>query len=367
MVSLSQRLVRLALGVVVLFILGFILSSLPMDMTAQQSYRPPTIPQHAPPTHVISMELDDIHNQTTTSLAGKRLLILTPLMNAAEQLDAYFTSVQTIDYPKHLISLGFLVSVRDSDPTLRRLTENVRALTRPGKQQQQKQPSNAAATTTDADDTTSDQYRRITILHERATASHSHKERHKYALQAARRQIMAKCRNTLVVTALQDEGWVLWLDVDVVGYAPTLVRELMALDTDVAAPNCFVRRRNWSLFGPKDEISPYDRNNWIETVESMAFQRGLDEDDVLFEGYEAEGHSTHRISMADLYPKEQGTVPLDGVGGTFLLVKAKVHRHGVLFPSTAVDHQLETEGFAKWAKKEGFQVMGVPSQLVFHE
>ncbi|KAF9970102.1 Golgi mannosyltransferase complex subunit [Actinomortierella ambigua] len=328
-------------------------------MTTHQSFKPLTSPQHGS-THIVTMDLDDIHNQTTSSPAGQRLLILTPLLNAAGQLDAYFSSIQTIDYPKHLISLAFLVSVRESDTTLRQLTKNVRALTGPGS-------SSPDATTDMAEEAERSQYRRITVLHERATSSHSHKERHRHSLQTSRRQILAKCRNTLVVTALQDEAWVLWLDVDVVGYAPTLVRELMALDTDVVIPNCFVRRRRWSLFGPKEELSPYDRNNWIETVESMAHQRALDEDDILFEGYEADGHVTHRISMADLYPQEQDIVPLDGVGGTFLLVKAKVHRQGVVFPVTAVDHQIETEGFAKWAKKEGFQVMGVPNKLVFHE
>ncbi|KAJ2082017.1 Polynucleotide 5'-hydroxyl-kinase grc3 [Coemansia sp. RSA 988] len=47
-------------------------------------------------------------------------------------------------------------------------------------------------------------------------------------------------------------------------------------------------------------------------------------------------------------------VPLDGVGGTFTLVKSHVHRSGVGFPTWLVEHQVETEGFAKLAKINGF-------------
>jgi hypothetical protein len=52
-------------------------------------------------------------------------------------------------------------------------------------------------------------------------------------------------------------------------------------------------------------------------------------------------------------------VPLDGVGATFTLVKAQVHREGANFPSYPFQHQVETEGFAKMAKAMGFSVYGL--------
>lgn len=59
-------------------------------------------------------------------------------------------------------------------------------------------------------------------------------------------------------------------------------------------------------------------------------------------------------------------VPLDGVGATFTLVKAHVHREGAIFPAFTYQHQVETEGFAKIAKSMGFSVYGLPGYLIYH-
>ena len=39
-------------------------------------------------------------------------------------------------------------------------------------------------------------------------------------------------------------------------------------------------------------------------------------------------------------PKRVAPVPLDGVGGHVLLVRADVHREGFVFPSVLFDHQV---------------------------
>lgn len=70
--------------------------------------------------------------------------------------------------------------------------------------------------------------------------------------------------------------------------------------------------------------------------------------------------------MADLAGSVRGLVEIDGVGGTFTLVKAAVHRTGINFPTFPVDHEIETEGMARWAKREGFGVFGVPHLIVHH-
>ena len=59
-------------------------------------------------------------------------------------------------------------------------------------------------------------------------------------------------------------------------------------------------------------------------------------------------------------------VPLDGVGGAVLLVKADLHREGLNFPSSLVDHAVETEGFAQLAKGTGHQPFGLPEYVVHH-
>lgn len=80
-------------------------------------------------------------------------------------------------------------------------------------------------------------------------------------------------------------------------------------------------------------------------------------------------------------------VELDGIGGVNILVKADVHRSGkanaalpfigklshsfgflsgINFPPYPFENQAETEGFAKMAKRAGYQVFGLPNYVVWH-
>eukprot|EP01047_Picozoa_sp_COSAG01_P092596 COSAG01_NODE_23936_length_796_cov_1.591105_1_plen_126_part_10 len=45
-------------------------------------------------------------------------------------------------------------------------------------------------------------------------------------------------RNWLVVTALRDEEWALWLDADLWSYPPDLVQQMVATDKDFVVPHC---------------------------------------------------------------------------------------------------------------------------------
>ena len=49
-----------------------------------------------------------------------------------------------------------------------------------------------------------------------------------------------------------------------------------------------------------------------------------------------------------------------------ILVRAEVHRVGVLFPAVLYNHQIETEGFAQIAKARGFSVLGMPLLVIKH-
>jgi mannan polymerase complexes MNN9 subunit len=57
-------------------------------------------------------------------------------------------------------------------------------------------------------------------------------------------------------------------------------------------------------------------------------------------------------------------VALDGVGGTALMVKADVHRDGAMFPAFPFYNLVETEGFAKMAKRLGYAIFGLPDYFV---
>ena len=80
-------------------------------------------------------------------------------------------------------------------------------------------------------------------------------------------------------------------------------------------------------------------------------------------------YSTHRKYMATMGSRAENRdeeIPLDGVGGVSILVKADVHRSGVNFPCYAFENQAETEGFAKMAKRAGYEVVGLPNYVVWH-
>jgi mannan polymerase complexes MNN9 subunit len=48
------------------------------------------------------------------------------------------------------------------------------------------------------------------------------------------------------------------------------------------------------------------------------------------------------------------------------MVKASVHRDGATFPAFPFYHLLESEGFAKMARRLGYTCWGLPQYLVFY-
>ena len=113
-------------------------------------------------------------------------------------------------------------------------------------------------------------------------------------------------------------------------------------------------------------MTPYDRNSWQDTAESIELSRRLSEINVLVEGYPES--PTFRRSLGDMYtngdPKE--AVPIDGVGGTVLLVRADLTRDGLIFPPVPYLNALETEGLGLMARSMGAQPYGLPNYVVFH-
>lgn len=61
----------------------------------------------------------------------------------------------------------------------------------------------------------------------------------------------------------------------------------------------------------------------------------------------------------------------DQVGGSIsgrssYEVRILMIRQGINFPCYAFENQAETEGFAKMAKRAGYQVVGLPNYVVWH-
>jgi peptide chain release factor subunit 1 len=250
-----------------------------------------------------------------TPQAGIRagtVLILTPVKNAAAFLDGYFQRLHQLTYPHGAISLGFLESDSDDD-TFPALSHQVRRLRK--------------------------EFRRVGLWkkdfgYQLPSGIHRGSE----PIQAPRRAVLAKSRNHLLFHALEDEDWVLWLDVDVIEYPPDILERLLAAGKDIVQPHCVL-----DYGGPT-----FDKNAWRD-------------------------HG--RLHLEDLR-SEGDLVELDAVGGTMLLVRADLHRDGLLFPAFPYGlrnahirgdrGELETEGLGMMAHDMGYRCWGMPNLEIRH-
>ncbi|KAG0170272.1 hypothetical protein DFQ28_002272 [Apophysomyces sp. BC1034] len=259
---------------------------------------------------------------------GERILVLTPVLDSAH-LQHYFELLDRTTYPNHLITIGLLLLNQDEE------------------------------TQSQVNDLASNHqhrwFKRFQDIHIYQHDFEVENDNGQYDSLVRRRSTLARARNVLLSAALQDNdhSWVAWVDPNLSWYPPTIFEDLTKIDADVVAPNCLLDRE-------PDVFWAYDRNNWQETDDSLRQQRTLDENIVWMEAED-------RRLMVDM-PTHLGKeykVPLDGVGGTFTLVKAHVHREGANFPPFVYKHQLDTEGFAKMAKAMGFSVYGIPAYRIF--
>src|SRR3954451_10684426 len=146
---------------------------------------------------------------------GDRLLVLTPVKQAVRHLDRYFACLDRLTYPRELTSFGFLES-DSTDGTHERLAELLPGLR--------------------------ERYRRVTLeKRDFDLASLQGADRWAPPFQLPRRIVLAKSRNQLLFRALDDEDWVLWLDVDVVEYPPDVVERMLATGKDIVTPHCVTR------------------------------------------------------------------------------------------------------------------------------
>ncbi|EFQ98757.1 mannan polymerase II complex ANP1 subunit [Nannizzia gypsea CBS 118893] len=295
-------------------------------------------------TSIQNVNLNLIKATPKAAAMEERILILTPLRNAARHLDKYFDLLSMLTYPHHLIDIAFLVS-DSNDETLADLAANLNRV--------QSMPDNIP-------------FRSAMVVEKDfgATLDMNVNAKHGFEAQAPRRKTMAKARNFLLATALKPEhSWVYWRDVDIADSPPKIIEDFVAHNKDILVPNVWFHR----YVDGHDIEGRFDYNSWVESDKGRKLAQSLDKDTIIVEGYKQ--FDTGRRYMAregDWRRNKDEELELDGIGGVNIVVKADVHRAGINFPSYAFENQAETEGFAKMAKRAGYQVVGLPNYVVWH-
>ncbi|HEX3722213.1 MAG TPA: glycosyltransferase [Nitrolancea sp.] len=248
----------------------------------------------------------------SASIPESTVLVLTPLKDASASVAPYVQLLKTLTFPYSQITLGFLES--DSrDGTFEHIQAALAAL--------RVEFGGAEIWKRDFGYVVPDGTNRWDPQ-----------------IQRERRSVLARSRNHLISHALTDEEWVLWLDVDVSFFPPDIIERLIATGKNIVQPHCVLD------FGG----TTFDQNAWRD--------KG-------------------RFHLDDL--RDEGAqVPLDAVGGTMLLVRADLHRNGLIFPpfpyrpghpkAREGEGELETEGLGLMAADMGETCWGLPGVEILH-
>lgn len=163
------------------------------------------------------VDLNPIKSTPKGALNDEKILILTPLKDAAPYLRKHFELLSELTYPHDLIDLAFIVG-DTKDETFAVLSAELARL--------QESEKNAF---------------RSAMVVERDFGSALHQDvetRHKWIAQAPRRKMLGKIRNYLLATALKaDHAWVYWRDVDIVESSKSIIEDFIAHDRDILVPS----------------------------------------------------------------------------------------------------------------------------------
>jgi hypothetical protein len=256
---------------------------------------------------------------------GGNIAILVPVRDASLHLAGFLSAIDKLEIPKARLKLVFCEG-EGRDDTYERLIR----LTTPLK------PF----------------YRDVILLRRETGTRFDQAKRWLPSVQRARRAGLAKVRNHLIDHGLnQTDDWALWIDVDVWSFPADIIAQLMAPGARIVAPHCVIQPGG-PCFDHNSFVSlPVPRDHrYFRLIEGGLFQPPT--------------VSPFRLKLSDL--RHSDRVPLDGVGGTMLLVDAALHRGGLRFPELPYDHLIETEGFGRLANDCGITPIGLPRVEILH-
>lgn len=177
---------------------------------------------HAPieveSSSIHSVDLNGLDSTPRARLNQERVLILTPLRDAAAFLPKYFDLLSELTYPHELIDLAFLVG-DSSDDTLAVLSSELDRV----QKRTDKIPFHDAL---------------IVQKDFGSIVGQSVEERHGFKAQGPRRKSIARARNYLLYTALKStHSWVYWRDVDIQDSPSKILEDFMDHNKDILVPS----------------------------------------------------------------------------------------------------------------------------------
>lgn len=251
--------------------------------------------------------------------------VLMPVRDAERHLDRSLELIRRLDYPKKHMKLVFCEG-ESRDGTRQKLERVMPEL--------------------------NNEFSSAQLLHFVTRFDANGKPRWHRSLQRKRRSAIAKVRNHLIYNGLDhSDDWALWLDADVVDYPADALLTLLAANADIAVPDCVIESGGRS----------FDMNSFLEAGRATDAYYYKYVRDGLFQ---PKSNYIGRRHLHDL--RYLNRVPLTGVGGTMLLVRAALHRAGLTFPEIPYKNLIETEGFGKIAVDCGIVPIGLPNLEIRH-
>jgi glycosyltransferase involved in cell wall biosynthesis len=250
------------------------------------------------------------------------ILILIPVKNAEKFLAAFVENIRQLTYPHRSISIAFLES-DSSDSTFSALDNLVPELKA--------------------------EFKRVK-LYKKDYGFQLNGPRWEIGKQYIRRSVLAKSRNYLLSKALQNEDWVIWMDVDVARYPADIIQTLLSARKDIIVPNCKVLGSERSF-----DLNTYKLSNDAKNIDWRNY---------LIDGLLQPPAGVGRWYLNDLQMFD--IVEVDGVGATMLMIKADLHREGLIFPTYSYQYAIETEALALMARDMGYQSFGLPNVCIYH-
>ncbi len=254
-------------------------------------------------------------------------------------LQHYFQMMHNWDYPKDRISFGLLISDKNDYESMKVILVN---------------------------NLVTHGYKGATLIYkpDSSNITRHMPDRHNSDIQKERRRMLAKLRNYLLSTALDDEDAVLWIDADIIEIPNDLLKKMAYSRKDIIVPMC-IEKSTKQEYDMNTWIGPRKKPSWLEQQEIASGKSRFVPDKT------ADTKFLHHLVNS----REQ-FVEVDSVGGTVLYVTSDVHREGVVFPTQYIVgagwnyegyDAIETEGLCYLAKRLCYTCWGMPHDIVVHD